>query len=200
MPLQNLKDKIKNWEKTSSRREKILLFILTVIVPAFLFYRFYYGPSQEKIKVLQDEIKKLELEIAKLETFAKKEKELEEQLKQRKIFLEEIKQILPTEQEVPKLLKDVSMLAKKNGLEIINFTPRGEERRDYYNIISFDIQTKGTFADTLRFLNEVERSTRLVKLNSLEITPTDREEKLTAKFNYVTYRYTGLPLEKKDKK
>ncbi|MCS7150522.1 MAG: type 4a pilus biogenesis protein PilO [Caldimicrobium sp.] len=200
MTLQNLKDKIKDWEITSSRREKILLFIVTVIIPAFLFYRFYYAPSQEKIKGLQEEIKKLELEIAKMEIFAKKEKELEEQLKQRKFFLEEIKQILPTEQEVPKLLKDVSMLAKKNGLEILNFTPRGEEKRDYYNIIPFDVQIKGTFVDTLKFFNEVERLARLVKLNSLEITPLEKEEKLTAKINFITYKYTGEPIEKKDKK
>ncbi|MCX7613330.1 MAG: type 4a pilus biogenesis protein PilO [Caldimicrobium sp.] len=173
---------------------------MTVIIPAFLFYRFYYAPSQEKIKGLQEEIKKLELEIAKMEIFAKKEKELEEQLKQRKFFLEEIKQILPTEQEVPKLLKDVSMLAKKNGLEILNFTPRGEEKRDYYNIIPFDVQIKGTFVDTLKFFNEAERLARLVKLNSLEITPLEKEEKLTAKINFITYKYTGEPIEKKDKK
>ncbi|MCS7199139.1 MAG: type 4a pilus biogenesis protein PilO [Caldimicrobium sp.] len=198
MKLKTIIDKLKNWEQTSSRREKVLLFIVTFIGPAFLFFKFYYEPARNKIKILQEDIKKLELEIAKLEGFVKREKGVEAQIKQRKLFLEEVKQILPTEQEIPQLLKDVSMLAKRNGLEILTFTPRGEEKRNYYNIIPFDLHIKGSFTNTLKFLNEVERLARLVKLNSLEIITSEKDDKLTIKANFITYKYTGEVIEKRD--
>lgn len=200
MAFKELRERLAKWEKESSRREKILLTLLTLGLPLFLFYQFYYNPSQEKIKILGEDIKSLELEIAKLESFVKKEKELTTQLKERKIFLEEVKLILPTEQEIPKLLKDVSLTAKKNGLEILSFTPKGEEKRDYYNVIPFDIHLKGNFYDILKFLNEVERLPRLVKLNSIELLPQEKEEKLIMKGNFITYKFTGEPLEKQGKK
>lgn len=198
MKLKTIIEKLKNWEQTSSRREKVLLFIVTFIGPTFLFYKFYYEPARNKIKSLQEDIKKLELEITKLESLVKREKGLEAQINQRKLFLEEVKQILPTEQEIPQLLKDVSMLAKRNGLEILSFTPRGEEKRDYYNIIPFDLHIKGSFTNTLKFFNEVERLARLVKLNSLEIITSEKDDKLTIKANFITYKYTGEVLQRRE--
>lgn len=200
MNIQSLKERIKSWEETSSKREKILLIIGTIFVPLFLFYKFYYLPAKEKIKILHEDIKKLELEIAKLETFVKREKELEAQLKNRKIFLEEIKAILPTEKEVPQLLKDVNAMAKKNGLEILKFTPGNEEKKDYYNIIFFDMQVKGTFPELIKFLNDVEKLPRLVTLNSIEFSPEAKEEKIMVKSTFKTYKFTGEPANKSQEK
>lgn len=200
MTFKELIERLEKWDRERSRREKTLLTLLTFVLPLFLFYKFYYIPSQEKIKILTEDIKKLELEIAKLESFVKRERELQIQLKERKNFLEEIKLILPTEQEIPKLLKDVSLMAKKNGLEILTFTPRGEEKRDYYNLIPFHINLKGNFFDILKFLNEVEKHKRLIKLNTIELLPQEKEEKLIMKADFVTYKYTGEALERQVKK
>lgn len=197
MAFKELLERLERWDRESSKREKILLTLLTILLPLFLFYKLYYIPSQDKIRVLTEDIKKLELEIAKLESVVKKERELQIQLKERKNFLEEIKLILPSEQEIPKLLKDVSLMAKKNGLELISFIPKGEEKRDYYDIILFDINLKGNFYDILRFLNEVIKHERLIKLNSIELLPQEKDEKLIMRANFVIYKFTGEPLDKK---
>jgi type IV pilus assembly protein PilO len=194
MDFKSIKERLKAWEETSSRREKILLFVGTIFIPLFLFYKFYYLPAQEKIKNLNDDIKKLELEIAKLEGFVKREKELEGLLKNRKLFLEEVKAILPSEKEIPQLLKDVNLLAKKNGLEILKFTPGGEEKKDYYNIINFSMQFKGSFSEIIKFLNDVERLPRLVTLNTIEFSPEAKEDKILVNSNFKTYKFTGEPL------
>ncbi|BAU22837.1 hypothetical protein THC_0442 [Caldimicrobium thiodismutans] len=200
MNIQGLKERIKSWEETSTKREKILLIVGTILVPLFLFYKFYYLPAQEKIKILNEDIKKLEIEIAKLESFVKREKELEAQLKNRKIFLEEIKTILPNEKEVPQLLKDVNSMAKKNGLEILKFTPGSEEKKDFYNIIYFDMQFKGTFSEIIKFLNDVEKLPRLVTLNNIEFSPEAKEEKIMVKSTFKTYKFTGEAANKNQEK
>lgn len=199
MRLPPLIEKLKSWEEERTKREKILLVIMTIILPLFLFYRFYYQPTEEKIKKYKEEIKTLELEIAKIETFAKKEKELEVQLVKRKEFLEEIKDILPTEKEVPKLLKNISSMAKQAQLEMINFTPKGEEKKDYYTIIPFEMQVKGNFPNIIKFLNSVETMSRLVTIENIEFAPQDKDEKILAKCLFITYKYTGEPLQEKKK-
>ena len=195
MNLANLVERIKSWEEEKTPREKFLLIILTLLLPLFLFYRLYYQPTQEKIKKYKEEITKLEMEIAKLESFAKKEKELEVLLKERKIFLEQIMDILPTEKEIPKLLKNTSSMAKQVQLEILYFTPKNEEKKNYYALIPFEIQLKGYFPNIIKYINNVESMSRLVTLESIEFIPQDKEEKMVTKCQFVTYKYTGEPLE-----
>ncbi|MGB9761072.1 MAG: type 4a pilus biogenesis protein PilO [Caldimicrobium thiodismutans] len=195
-----IKDRLLTWEETSTKREKVLLVLVTIILPFFLFYKFYYIPLKEKINNLKEDIKKIELEIAKLENFVKREKAIEEIVRNRKKFLEEIKIILPTEKEIPQLIKNVSEIAKKNKLEILRFMPRQEERQNYYNVIPFDMELKGYFYDILKFLNEVEKLSRLVTLKNIEFSPQAKEEKIIIKTSFVTYVYTGIPLEEKQGK
>ncbi|PMP69002.1 MAG: hypothetical protein C0190_00705 [Thermodesulfobacterium geofontis] len=195
-----IKDRLLTWEETSTKREKVLLVLVTIILPFFLFYKFYYIPLKEKINNLKEDIKKIELEIAKLENFVKREKAIEEIVRNRKKFLEEIKIILPTEKEIPQLIKNVSEIAKKNKLEILRFMPRQEERQNYYNVIPFDMELKGYFYDILKFLNEVEKLPRLVTLKNIEFSPQAKEEKIIIKTSFVTYVYTGIPLEEKQGK
>lgn len=193
--LNQIKERLQNWEETSTKREKILLLIITIVLPVFLFYKFYYLPSKRKINLIQEDIKKLELEIAKLETFVKREKVVENEIEKRKKFLEEIKNILPTEQEIPQLLKNVSEIAKKHKLDILRFTPHPEEKRDYYNVIPFDMELKGYFYDILKFLNEVETLSRLVILKNIEFLPQQKDEKIVIKGSFETYKYTGISLQ-----
>ncbi|MGC9109803.1 MAG: type 4a pilus biogenesis protein PilO [Caldimicrobium sp.] len=195
-----IKARLLTWEETSTKREKVLLVLVTIILPFFLFYKFYYIPLKEKINNLKEDIKKIELEIAKLENFVKREKAIEEIVRNRKKFLEEIKNILPTEKEIPQLIKNVSEIAKKNKLEILRFIPRQEERQNYYNVIPFDMELKGYFYDILKFLNEVEKLSRLVTLKNIEFSPQAKEEKIIIKTSFVTYVYTGIPLEEKQGK
>lgn len=199
MKLSQWVEKLKSWEEERTKREKILLVLVTIFLPLFLFYRFYYQPTEEKIKRYKEEIKTLELEIGKLEGYVKKEKELEAQLQKRKEFLEEIKEILPTDKEVPKLLKNISLKAKEAQLEIINFTPIGEEPKDYYTVIPFEMQVKGYFPNIIKFLNSVETMSRLVALEGIEFAPQEKEEKLLAKCLFITYKWTGEPLAEKKK-
>ncbi|MGC8965542.1 MAG: type 4a pilus biogenesis protein PilO [Caldimicrobium sp.] len=195
-----IKDRLLTWEETSTKREKVLLVLVTIILPFFLFYKFYYLPLKEKINNLKEDIKKIELEIAKLENFVKREKAIEEIVRNRKKFLEEIKIFLPTEKEIPQLIKNVSEIAKKNKLEILRFMPRQEERQNYHNVIPFDMELKGYFYDILKFLNEVEKLSRLVTLKNIEFSPQAKEEKIIIKTSFVTYVYTGIPLEEKQGK
>lgn len=192
--LNQLKEKIYTWEETSTRREKFKIILITIILPLFLFYKFYYLPSKTKITQIKEDINKLELEIRKLESSVRRVKIIEAEVERRKTFYDEIQKILPTEKEIPQLLKTVSELARENKLEILRFAPRQEETKDYYNSIPFDMELKGYFYDIIKFLNNVERLPRLVTLNNIEVLPQQKEEKLIIKCNFITYKYTKVPL------
>lgn len=192
-----IKEKLINWEENSTKREKVLVLVLSVLVPSFLFYKFIYIPFNEKIYNLRNEIKNLELEISKLESLVKKEKEMDLQYQKRREFLEEIKNILPTEKEIPELLKSISENAKKNKLEIIKFSPVKEEKRDYYDLIAFNMELRGYFHDLIKFINDITKMPRLVNIDEVEFVPQQKDEKIILKVNFNTYKYTGVKSEQK---
>ncbi|MFN3302051.1 MAG: type 4a pilus biogenesis protein PilO [Patescibacteria group bacterium] len=193
--ISNIINRLKTWEEESTRREKIFLVILTILLPLILFYKVYFSSIQEKIKKYKEEINNLNIEIAKLEVYQKKEKDLEMQLNEWKKFLDEVKNFLPTEKEVPSLLKNVSSIAKQSQLEILSFSPKNEEPRDYYVVIPFEIHLKGFFSNIISFLNKVETLERLITLENIEFNPQEKEDKLIVKCLFYTYKYTGELLQ-----
>jgi type IV pilus assembly protein PilO len=191
-------EKLKNWEKTATNREKFLIVFVSILVPLFLFYKFYYVPTKEKINILREEVKKLDLEIQKYEDMARKTTILEAQMRQRQEFLERVKEILPSEKEIPDILRQISDLAKEHNLEVITFEPEKEIPQDYYNIIPLKMEIQGRFSNVLNFLNSIENLQRLIALSNVKFQV--KKNQLDAVVTFHTYKYTGAPLEKKEEK
>jgi len=191
-------EKLKIWEKTATNREKFLIAFVSILVPLFLFYKFYYVPTKEKINILNEEVKKLDLEIQKYEDMARKTAILETQMRQRQEFLERIKKILPSEKEIPDILRQVSDLAKENSLEVITFEVDKEVPQDYYNIIPLKMEIQGRLSNVMNFLNSIENLQRLIALNSIKFQV--KKNQLNAVVTFHTYKYTGASLEKKEEK
>ncbi|MCD6548062.1 MAG: type 4a pilus biogenesis protein PilO [Thermodesulfobacterium sp.] len=193
-----LLEKLQTWEETATKREKFLIVFVSVLVPLFLFYQFYYVQAKEKINILREDVKKLDLEIKKYKNSVKKIKVLEVQMKQRREFLNRIKKILPSEKEIPDILRQISDLAKENNLEIITFEPGKEKPQDYYNIIPLKMEIEGRFSNIVNFLNSIESLQRLVVLNDIKFQIKNNQ--LNAMATFHTFKYTGVPLKKKETK
>jgi type IV pilus assembly protein PilO len=181
------------------RSTKILYLVITIILPLTIFYNFYYTPKKKKEKNLVQTIESLDKEILKYEQTSKKEKELEFIVKERRKFLEESQKILPTEKEIPILLNNIAQLAKKRGLKVLQFVPKPEIQKNYYNEIPIELSFTGSFNNTFAFLNDVENLERLVNLISVEITQQDKDTLLT-KSTFHTFKYTGVELKPQGKK
>jgi len=181
------------------RSTKILYLVITIILPLAVFYNFYYTPKKEKEKNLVQTIESLDKEILKYEQTSKKEKELEFIVKERRKFLEESQKILPTEKEIPILLNNIAQLAKKRGLKVLQFVPKPEIQKNYYNEIPIELSFTGSFNNTFAFLNDVENLERLVNLISVEINQQDKDTLLT-KSTFHTFKYTGVELKPQGKK
>ncbi|MCI4454908.1 MAG: type 4a pilus biogenesis protein PilO [Thermodesulfobacterium sp.] len=181
------------------RSTKILYLVITIILPLAIFYNFYYTPKKEKEKNLVQTIESLDKEILKYGQTSKKHKELEFIVKERRKFLEESQKILPTEKEIPILLNNIAQLAKKRGLKVLQFVPKPEIQKNYYNEIPIELSFTGSFNNTFAFLNDVENLERLVNLISVEITQQD-EDTLLTKSTFHTFKYTGVELKPQGKK
>ncbi len=184
-------------------RQKCILAILSLVLPLGAYIYLYVLPAYQEIGSLQREIVKLRKEIAKYKEIAAQKEFLEKKIAARKIFLKKLIFTLPTEKEIPELLSNVSEQAKRSGLTVISFKPQGELRRNYYNIIPFEIRVKGDFQQLVLFLDKVAHLPRIITLNDLNIQmKQDKEGRLSLEANcrFHTYRYTGKKMAAEGKK
>ena len=191
-------ERLKSWEENATKREKFLVIFVSILVPIFLFYQFYYTQAKEKIDTLSEEIKKLDLEIKRYEKLATKIELLEIQKKQRQEFLNRVKKILPSQKEIPDILKRISDVAKENNLEVITFKPGKEIPQNYYQIIPINMEIEGRFNNVIKFLNDIESLQRLIVLNDVKFRM--KNNCLNAMVTFYTFKYTGIPLKEKKNK
>ena len=102
-----------------------------------------YYPSMSELDTLKSNRENLkrqkaqvEARVANKETF---DQELERLTKELSIALTE----LPSDREIPGLLKGISQLGKKVGLEVRRFTPLPEERREYVAEVPVELEVEG---------------------------------------------------------
>ena len=197
--LNQILERIKDWEKTATLRDKIIVIVVVNLLLILAFYWLYYAPKKQEIYSLEKRLNFISLKLKTYKKFVSQYKKLQAKVNARLNFLEVVKKILPKNRNIPELLKSISESVKKNNLEIIGFFPRPEISRDYYVILPFKISLRGSFLNFLSFLNELTGFSRLVVMHDLDIRLVDNHNVGIVATLY-TFQYTGKKLEKKKKR
>jgi len=151
--------------------QKMLALGLIVILIVAMFSWLFYLPKNNQIAGLQNDIAKLEGEIGinrakveKLDQLKKENAELERQLAEKK-------EQLPPEAEVASLLKQVSDLGLRVGLDFKLWRPaaRKEDPSGLYTEIPVDVEIGGGYHMTASFFDSVSKLPRIVNIRNIKM-------------------------------
>ncbi len=175
-----------------SKNVKIAIAAGIIIAMLAAFYFLVYSPKSEEISTLTATQNALKEEVAKAEEAASKQKEHEQALADAKKKFEEISKILPQGTEIPVLLRNISDLGKRAGLDFISFKPGSDVPKDsFYVEIPISIELLGPYHNIGYFLGEVSGMERLVTVDNIKMSnpkETEGEVLLTSSCNLLTYR------------
>ncbi len=177
-----------------NKNAKIGIAAALIVGPVALFIFLFYNPKQEEINTLKTKRTTLSAEVAEAETASKNKEHHENELKIAQQKFEEMSGILPKDQEIPSLLRNISDLGKRAGLDFVDFKPSTESPKDFYAEIPISISIKGPYHNMGYFLGEVSGLERLVTVNNINMgspQEVDGEMLLSSSCNLVTYRFTG---------
>jgi type IV pilus assembly protein PilO len=172
------------------------LIILIVVVTLLIL------PKNKEIKALESKISAQVNEIAKNESKASKLSELtseNERLKKRLIAL---KEQLPEEKEVSGLLKQVSDLCIKCGLQIVFWKP--EQRKTHPSGIVYEIPVKveltGSYHNLGDFFSNLTRFSRIINLSEIRLSqPTKEKENVIVRVAFTATTFSAIPGEETGK-
>jgi len=87
------------------------------------------------------------------------------------------------------MLVDINKAAQNRGLLVELFKPGGEAARDFYAEVPIALTLTGSYHDIGGFTGDIAKLPRIVTLNDINLTTTNKEGVLTLRTTAKTFRY-----------
>src|SRR5207249_9477151 len=157
--------------KAVPMQEKVAMLVLALVGIGVGFYFYFEEPLQEKITGLKSDIAKLDTEIntnkikiAKLEELKQLNTELQRQLAKNQ-------EHLPPEEEAVTLLKQLSDLGTRIGLDLKLWRPgpRVEDSSKLFVRLPVDVEMSGGYHTLALFFDRIGKLPRIINVNKIKM-------------------------------
>ena len=155
------------------QREKNLVGIAALaVMAAGAYWYFLHRPKAAELAETSTRVERLKTENdkAKAEVAKGRPEEIRAQLAQYQQNLALIRTLVPTSNEVPALLEQVSTAARRVGLDLAAVTPQPVIQGDRYDTYRYNIDIAGNYHDLATFLTNVGSLTRIVAPMNLQLS------------------------------
>ena len=162
-----------------------------VLIAAAIFFGLV-SPTSEKISAAESRRSDLTAERDETRTIAENRDKWEKKVDILNEELAKAVKELPNDREIPELLRRVSSIGKKIGLEFLLFQPTPEVRREFYADVPVKLKIEGSFHEVATFFDRIGKLNRIVNISDIEMKdPLERSGKiiLTTDGTAVTYRF-----------
>lgn len=170
---------------TPNKRNLLLLTPPLVIFGLFIY--FLIMPAFDEVKALNEEINNQKNEIVKVQNDLKKLPALKEENKRLERKLSELELKLPEEREVSGLLKQVSELGIKSGLQVVSWRPGNKNIHPSNEVyqIPVSVVMRGTYHKFGHFFSNITMLSRIVNIFNINMRPGSHG--LDVSFTAMTY-------------
>lgn len=183
---------------------KAIVWAVVACVVGGAYYLLGYKPKQEILSSLERKSAELATKIQEKQAVANNLQKVKDAVKQMDDLLARALEKLPSEEEIPVLLKTVSDLGKEAGLDPILFRPGAATPVGptfFYAQIPLAMEELGGFYELVRFFDKVSRLPRIVTVEDIAVTVKEHNQitgpTLKAVFTATTFKY--LPPEARPK-
>lgn len=158
--------------------QKVLVLILLMVGIPAVFYYTIWDEKNTAIQSLEGEIAKQDTDIQALTVKAKHLEELKAANKQLELALAKKKETLPPEEEAILLLKQLSDMGVRLGLDIRLWRPgtRSEDASKLFVRLPFSIELAGGYHTAAIFFDRINNLPRIISVSGLKMGNTKVEQ------------------------
>jgi type IV pilus assembly protein PilO len=172
------------------RQQKLIFGVMLLVIVGALGYFFLISGSRaerdtllEENEVRRAEVLKAKADEANLRPFRTRAEVLRRQL-------EQAKERLPSEREIPQVYRQVSDLATQSGLGVSLFQPKAPEDRDVLSEVPIAVTAECTYHQLGAFLERVGKMPRIVSLGEFRLIGIDKPTgTVRAEMTLATYTF-----------
>lgn len=182
----------------SQRDQKLLVVIILAIGLAGVYYNYLWSPKKDELDVTQAHVDSLVVmnQRAKSELAQGKTQEVKAEAERYASDLEVMRRLVPTGNEVPALLEQVSTAARRVGLDISDVQPLPLLQGDQYDAYKYRLSVRGDYHEIAVLLANIGSLQRIVAPINLTLAPSQqnaaaqrasRKQPVEARFEIQTY-------------
>jgi len=157
-----------------NQRDQVMVLLIIVAVALIgLYYAYVYSPKSDVLTGLQAHVDSLDAsnQRAKAELAKGNVEELRAEAARLQASLEVMRQLVPTSNEVPALLEQVSTAARRVGLDLATVKPQPVIEGDVFDTYRYQVAVIGDYHALGEFLTNVGSLTRIVAPVNLALSP-----------------------------
>jgi type IV pilus assembly protein PilO len=192
---------------TNQRDQKMLLLCIAALGLAFAYWYAMWSPQNVELDAIDAHVEALRVvnQTAKSELAQGKTTELRAETEKYARDLDVMRELVPTANEVPVLLEQVSTAARRVGLDIADVQPLPQLAGDQYDAYKYRLSVRGTFHQIGDFLTNVGTLQRIVAPINVALNPIppdprlmigERMQAMDARFEIQTYVARTVPVAK----
>ena len=182
---------------------KLVLAAVFLILPVVIFFFTFFKPNTDELSRLNKQKVTLEKKLEQVKKKARNKERLQKELEETQVVFDEAAKLLPKEQEIPQLLRDISALGRNAGLDFLAFKPGQDAPKDFYAEIPVNINVNGPYHNLGFFLDQVSKLDRIVTVDNIKMGGPNMdagEMLLASSCTLKTYRFTNKELPKAETK
>lgn len=192
-----------NFENLPPSQRRLLTVLPSIIIAAIFIY-FFIMPAYNERSKLVSEIEKQDNDIRLAEQQSAKLSALKAENERLQRRLSELQSMLPEEKEVSGLLRQISNLGIKSGLQVVSWKPKEKTvhpSKEVYEI-PIDVEMRGSYHRLGLFFENITRLGRIVNISNITIKPAEEkfQQKGAAVLNIGFTAMTYSLITEKEKK
>jgi type IV pilus assembly protein PilO len=164
----------------SSQRNQVLLVVIMLSIGAmYAFYQFRWVPVNDSLTAMQTHVDSLDVwnQKAKLEMSKGTEKQLLQQAQKYQQSLAVMRQLVPTGNEVPTLLEQVSTAARRVGLDVADIQPQPVIPGEQFDTYRYTVHVLGDYHTLAEFMTNVGSLTRIIAPVNVKLSMPSNPER-----------------------
>ncbi len=173
-----------------SKRAKIIVFIIFILVFSYLNYSYIYLPRNSRIENLDREISVLQNKIEEGKRIYARLGELRKEYQDLIEKMEFMEVLLPKEKEIPEFLVMLQETMDEFNIDFTNFAPQSiiQEKDALYARLPINMTYNANYFEVIRFLDRLENFPRIVDVRDLNLNPTgDDADNVNVTMTMFTY-------------
>jgi type IV pilus assembly protein PilO len=143
-----------------------------LVAVALGYWYFSYSPTMDMIDDLNAKIEKLDKKIRAGQAAKKQHEQFAQQIHQLEAKLDQTIAILPQENALDRLVKQVESNALQSNLEVQLFDPAKKTKKPLYGIQPVNLKLKGLYNDLCGFVEKMAQEDRIINLTDITMVQT----------------------------
>jgi type IV pilus assembly protein PilO len=144
------------------RQQRALVTGLLVGGLFYAFHEYMYTPRNEDLALDQERLERLETQNLAAEVRALQRERLQQQAAVYERYVRRLEQLVPAEEEVPALLRDITAEARRLNVDLNLIEPTTNEQGAYYTREVYTMRVIGEYHDVGRFLTTIASLPRII--------------------------------------